>query len=122
MIPEYKYELKSKNSDATKTYNITGKFPVPFKDFFKYILNKVYVYRIEFNFKNRSLGGWTSNKIEIYKDRESGKCYWKKQVPENLYEQIKDVPVICCSANGAWGQMGYWVTLDDEVLERVIKK
>ena len=66
--------------------------------------------------------GWTSNKIEIYKDRESGKCYWKKQVPENLYEQIKDVPVICCSANGAWGQMGYWVTLDDEVLERVIKK
>ena len=24
MIPEYKYELKSKNSDATKTYNITG--------------------------------------------------------------------------------------------------
>ena len=110
----YKYEKTQENGDATSNYNIVGQFPVPFREFFKWVLDNEDSFRIEFGASNKLYGGWLGNRLEIAKDTDSGKCYWQKREPENWFDEIADINITSVWANGGWGQMLYICTFDVE--------
>lgn len=109
----YKYETIRHNSDATTDFNITGVFPVRFRDFFGWVREHETSFRIEFGASNECYGGWLGNRIEISKDNDSGRCYWSGQTPANWYDEIADKMVTKCWANGGWGQMLYVCTFEE---------
>lgn len=110
---KYTYEKTRENGDATSNYNLKGEFPVKFSDFFKEILKNEKSFRIEFGASNEKYGGWLGNRLEVHKDEKTQRCFWKRQEPENWYEEIKDLTITKCWANGGWGQMLYIVTFND---------
>ena len=109
----YQYNKTRDNGDATSNYNLAGEFPVKFIDFFKWVLANENSFRIEFAVTNERYGGWTRNKLEVSKDTKSGKCYWIKQKPENLFEEISHMNITKCWANGGWGQITYFCTFEE---------
>lgn len=109
----YRYKQTSANGDDTFNYDIIGKFPVKFIDFFKWVLENEDSFRIEFGATNRCYGGWLGNRLEISKNRESGDCYWVKKEPDNWFEEIAHKNITKCWANGGWGQMIYFCTFEE---------
>ena len=109
----FKYEEVRHNGDATTNYNITGDFPITFREFFKWVLDKEISFRIEFSASNKCYGGWLlGNRLEVSK-HDDGKCYWTKQKPEKWFDEIADKKITACWANGGWGQMLYIVTFEE---------
>ena len=113
----YKYEAISENSDATTSYNILGNFPVKFETFFREILKNSNSFRIAFGASNEEFGGWLGNRLEVSKDLKTNRCYWSRQNPDGWYEQIKDLEITKCWANGGWGQMSYIVTFAENATD-----
>lgn len=116
-MADYRYEKTRENGDATSNYNLIGEFPVPFKEFFKWVLETEDSFRIEFKASNKCYGGWFGNKLEVYKDNKTGKCYWEKQKPENWFDEIADINITSVWVNGGWGQISYICTFDVEEQE-----
>lgn len=108
---DYKYKETRANSDDTFNYDIIGEFPVKFIDFFKWVLENTNFSRIEFCATNERYGGWLGNKLEVSKFQD--KCYWETQKPEWLFEAIANDNIVKCWANGGWGQMTYFYTLEE---------
>lgn len=113
-MAEYKYEATSYNGDATTSYNVLGNFPVTFKEFFKWVLEKENSFRISFRASNKEHGGWIGNRLEVHKDTDNNKCYWTQE-PENWFDEIKDKNITSVWANGGWGQMLYIVTFEEGI-------
>ena len=110
----YKYKKIKENGDATSSYSLIGKFPVPFKEFFKWVLKTENSFNIEFGAANECYGGWLGNRLEVHKDQNSGKCYWERQKPENWFDEIADINITSVWANGGWGEMLYVCTFETE--------
>lgn len=109
----YKYIKTRENGDATSNYDIVGKFPVKFRDFFKWVLENEDSFRVEFAATNKCYGGWLGNRLEVQKD-DGNLWYWTKQEPENWFDGIANKSITKCWANGGWGQMTYFCTFDEE--------
>lgn len=117
-----KFKLKERMpcSDDTFIYDVIGEFPISLEIF----LHEVVLSEIFFNFQLVSTNTpyfYVDNAIEIVKDRETGRCYFANAKSKNTYEKIKDLLVVKCWANGGWGQITYFVTLDDRYSERMDK-
>lgn len=107
---EYKYIETRANGDATSNYDIVGKFPVKFIDFFKWVLNNTNSFRVDFAAINDCYGGWLGNRIEVEKHQDE--WYWTKQEPEDWFDEIANKNITKCWANGGWGQMTYFCTFE----------
>ena len=115
----YSYEKTRENGDATSNYNIVGEFPIKFSEFFRAILETDNSFKIEFGASNNCFGGWLGNRLRVRKDTKTGTCYWEDQQPHNWYDEIKDLMITGCWANGGWGQMLYIVTFEDQKEDNV---
>ena len=109
---KYKFEETRQNSDATSNYNVVGKYPVKFIDFFEWVLKNESSFRVEFGATNDCYGGWLGNRIEMYKIRDKDIWRWTKQEPKEWFEEIMNKNVTACVANGGWGQMLYLCTFE----------
>ena len=108
----YEYIRTRANGDATSNYDIIGKFPVKFIDFFNWVLDNDNSFRIQFAATNKCYGGWLGNRLEVHK--KDGKKYWSKKEPENWFKEIANKNITSCWANGGYGQMTYFCTFEDE--------
>jgi len=96
------------NGDATSNYDIQGKFPVRFEEFFKTILKEENSFRVVFH----DTDNWPACKIEAVKKDDNWYCKEKK--PEDFMEQYKDKLVTKVWVNGGYGQMSYFCTFGKE--------
>ena len=104
----FKYTKTRDNGDATSNYNLSGPFPIPFKDFVTTILNQENSFRVQFwETKN-----WVDTDLECYK-KDDGKWYITKEEPENWFKENANRNVIKSWANGGWGQMTYFITFEE---------
>ena len=105
---KYKYEKICDCGDATSNYTIRGDFPVSFEQFVKTILNQETSFRVEFMDKDR----WPSVFVEV--EKQEGVWFITKQKPAKWYNDNRDkLMVTSCTANGGWGQMTYFMSLEE---------
>ena len=96
------------NGDATSNYDIKGKFPVRFEEFFKTILNETNSFLVSFH----DAENWTTLKVEAVKRNDN--WYYKEKKPEDFMEQYKDKLITKVWANGGYGQISYFCTFGKE--------
>lgn len=101
------------NSDDTFNYNVPGDFPISFREFLKWILENEDDFRVDFQVTNKCYCGWLTNCLELERERNSKEWRITKNKPENLFSEIEDKKIVKCSANGGWGQMSYFCTLEE---------
>lgn len=106
----FKYITKSENGDATTTYDLEGSFPCKFIDFFNWVKNTDSSFRITFELRKNKR--YAEQSIEIQKSK-NGKFY-TILTQKALIEEIQNIDVTGCWANGGWGQMSYCVSLAEE--------
>lgn len=107
-MQKFKYEKIRENGDATANYNLSGPFPIPFKDFVIAILNQESSFRVQF-WESKS---WVDTDLECYK-KDDGKWYITNEKPENWFKDNANRLVIKSWANGGWGQMTYFITFEE---------
>ena len=106
----FKYITKSENGDATTTYDLEGSFPVKFLDFLEWVMERESSFRVSFYLNKNKIH--ERENIEVSKEKD-GKCYIAKD-KKALLEEIKNIDVTGCWANGGWGQMSYYCSLAEE--------
>lgn len=109
----YKYEHLHDCGDATSEYRLVGKFPVAFREFFKWVLESEDSFRVEFAATNRCYGGWLGNRIEVCKPRGETLWHWSLQKPDGWFDEVADKKITQCRASGGWGQMTYFCTFEE---------
>ena len=109
---KFEYKKTSENSDATSNYDIVGEYPVSFREFFEWILQNDMSFRIKFGASNECFGGWLGNHFEV--ERVCGIPCVTTQDPPKWFDEIADMKVTECWANGGYGQMSYICTFDEE--------
>ncbi len=110
----YKYQKTSDNGDATCSYNLIGKFPVKFIDFFKWVLKTEKSFRVVFHATNEYYGGWLGNSLEVRKTTDEDGWYFAKIKPMDWFEEVSQKNVTACWANGGYGQMTYFCTFEED--------
>ena len=109
----YKYKKTSENGDATCNYNLVGKFPVKFIDFFKWVLKTEKSFRVEFCATNERYGGWLGNRLEVQKTRDEDSWYFAEIKPMDWFDEIENENITACWTNGGYGQMTYFCTFEE---------
>lgn len=110
---KFKLIETQRNSDDTFSYNVTGDFPVSFREFLKWILDNENDFRVDFQVTNKCYGGWFTNCLELERERNSREWRMTKNEPENFFSEIENKQIVKCGANGDWGQMTYFCTLEE---------
>lgn len=108
----YQYKHIRDNSDATNNYEIIGEFPVLFDKFIKQIANQDNSFKIQFYVCNECYGGWFKNCLEFHKKRSMWFC--EKSEPADYRDKFIYKNIKSCWANGGYGQMSYFCTLEEE--------
>lgn len=70
-------------------------------------------FRICFHITNKSFIECFTKYIEFERENYNGEWQKTKIKPENFYSEIADKQIIKCFANGGWGQMSYFCTLEE---------
>lgn len=99
-----------RNSDDSFNYDVTGDFPVSFRDFSKWVLDNENSFRVDFQIVNKCYGGLFRNYIEFEREKNNREWHLTKY---KLFNEIEDKQIVKCFANGGWGQMSYFCTLEE---------
>ncbi len=107
---DFEFKRTKANRDGTFNYDVSGEFPVAFRDFYKQILSQIDAFEVEFRATNRCYGGWLGNRLEARKHMET--WYWEVCSPKDWLEEIVARNVYSCVAHGNRNHMILYCTFE----------